>query len=568
MGLTFLIDYTTKEYFSKLVSNSLLTHADITLLCLDCIQVCYRLKDLTTFYSQVGPFLRYSANHWTDHAIDCPEDEPAKRAAVAVLADTPLMNAVGMVLRRSNRKFYLHFATETGLYHLIPDLHDHSPHRLNKPDMHGITPLHLACIHRHKLVVRALLSIKEIDVNMIDKGGRSPLSFAAENGDIHIVRQLLDHGDVQVQHVNAALIFAAKKSQAEIVEVFLRYKGVDVNVIDTEGRSPLSIVAENGDIHIVRQLLDHSDVQVQHVNAALIFAVKKSQVEIVEVFLRYKGVDVNVIDTEGRSPLSFAAENGDIRIVRQLLDRGDLQVQQVNVALIFAARSGKVEIVEVFLRYKGVDVKESGTIALHAAACIGAVKVVEVLLKEEMIDINAKTKPSGPSPFLKGVKALNLGNDCSEYGYTALHFATSRDRPGVIQVLLTQRDVEVNARSNSGQTPLIIAAHAGQKNPVFLLLGHPKVDVHAEDDERRTALEWAKQRAYGRFEARYHGIDYDAVQSFLLDYLERSATAPVRAQSNSSGKKQRRNSFPRVTPSNQPIDKNARRSRKGCKTSE
>ena len=385
MGLTFLIDYTTKEYFSKLVSNSLLTHADITLLCLDYIR--YHLKkDWATVCRERPSFLDYSVNHWTDHAIDCPEDEPAKRAAVAFLADTPLMNAVGMVQLRNNRRFYLLFATETGLYHLIPDLHDHSPHRLNKPDIQGITPLHLACILRHKLVVRALLSIKEIDVNVIDTGGRSPLSFAAENGDIHIVRQLLDRSDVQVQHVN--------------------------------------------------------------------------------------------------------------------------------ITLIFAARAGQVEIVEVFLRYKGIDVKDAGTMALHEAARMGVVKVVEVLLKEEMIDINAKTRTSGPSPLLKEVKALKR-NNYSEYGYTALHFAASGKCSGVIRLLLAQRDVEVNARSNNGQTPLMIAAKEGQKDPVCILLGHPEVDVRAEDNERQTALEWAKKRKHSGYDR-----NYDPVQLLLLDYLE------------------------------------------------
>ena len=238
--------------------------------------------------------------------------------------------------------------------------------------------------------------------------------------------------------------------------------------------------------------------------------------------LSIKEIDVNVIDTGGRSPLSFAAENGDIHIVRQLLDRSDVQVQHVNIALIFAARAGQVEIVEVFLRYKGVDVKEAGTIALHEAARMGAVKVVEVLLKEEMIDINAKTKTSGSSPLSKGVEALER-NNYSEYGYTALHFAASRKSCSLIQVLLAQCDVEVNARSNSGQTPLMIAAQEGRKDSVCLLLGHPEVDVRAEDDERQTALEWAKKgkHCHNGFDAEDH--DYNAIQFLLVDYLERSA---------------------------------------------
>ena len=107
LGLTFLIDYTTKEYISKLVSNSLLTHGDITLLCLDCIRYHLHLKKGCAAGGIIlsAPFLGYSVDYWTDHAIDCPEDKPAKRAAVAVLADTPLMNAVGMVLHEETGDF-------------------------------------------------------------------------------------------------------------------------------------------------------------------------------------------------------------------------------------------------------------------------------------------------------------------------------------------------------------------------------------------------------------------------------------------------------------------------------
>jgi ankyrin repeat protein len=52
-------------------------------------------------------------------------------------------------------------------------------------------------------------------------------------------------------------------------------------------------------------------------------------------------------------------------------------------------------------------------------------------------------------------------------------------------------DIDINVRSNYGQTALSIAAERGYIDIVTLLLSHPSIDVNAQDLDRQTALGWA-----------------------------------------------------------------------------
>jgi ankyrin repeat protein len=52
------------------------------------------------------------------------------------------------------------------------------------------TTKHLAAENGHEGVVRFMLALDCIDAELMDSEGRTPLSFAAENGHEAIVRQL------------------------------------------------------------------------------------------------------------------------------------------------------------------------------------------------------------------------------------------------------------------------------------------------------------------------------------------------------------------------------------------
>ncbi|KAF8463355.1 ankyrin repeat-containing domain protein, partial [Kalaharituber pfeilii] len=79
----------------------------------------------------------------------------------------------------------------------------------------GKTPLHYAAeVHNNESTVRLLLDHSDIDINLADKDGKTPLHCAVERRSKSTVRLLLDHSDI------------------------------DINLADKDGKTPLHYAAE------------------------------------------------------------------------------------------------------------------------------------------------------------------------------------------------------------------------------------------------------------------------------------------------------------------------------------
>jgi ankyrin repeat protein len=72
-----------------------------------------------------------------------------------------------------------------------------------------------------------------------------------------------------------------------------------------------------------------------------------------------------------------------------------------------------------------------------------------------------------------------------------------------VQVLLA-KGADVNARDNTGGTPLILAAFEGRTNAVQILLAHG-ADVNAKDNKGETALMAAKRGGTALMAAKTEG---------------------------------------------------------------
>ena len=88
--------------------------------------------------------------------------------------------------------------------------------------------------------------------------GAQPLHFAAANGDVELVKLLLDRGakvNAATQDGWTALHFASLRGDEGLVELLLD-RGVDVGMKTTSGVSALSIATSEGARAIVELLLD------------------------------------------------------------------------------------------------------------------------------------------------------------------------------------------------------------------------------------------------------------------------------------------------------------------------
>ncbi|RYP32296.1 hypothetical protein DL767_005271 [Monosporascus sp. MG133] len=76
-------------------------------------------------------------------------------------------------------------------------------------------------------------------------------------------------------------------------------------------------------------------------------------------------------------------------------------------------------------------------------------------------------------------------------GYTPLFWAAENGHEAMVKLLLSTGKVDPDAKNNSGRTPLILAVKNGDEAMIKLLLDTGKVDPDAKDDSGRTPLSLA-----------------------------------------------------------------------------
>jgi ankyrin repeat protein len=86
---------------------------------------------------------------------------------------------------------------------------------------------------------------------------------------------------------------------------------------------------------------------------------------------------------------------------------------------------------------------------------------------------------------------VNLGNVAT--GVSPLFIAAQEDRDGVIEALLSVKDIDVNQKDNTGGTPLIKACEQGSDRTVKLLLRMDGVDVNCKLQDGSTAFSIAER---------------------------------------------------------------------------
>ena len=132
----------------------------------------------------------------------------------------------------------------------------------------------------------------------------------------------------------------------------------------------------------------------------------------------------------------------------------------------------------------------------------GHVDIVRILVNHKA-NVNAKTD-SGDTPLTLAVRhgcdsvvhALSDYN-CEVYAkdkndYTALlHLSCERGYVGLVRTLVTERKADVNARTDSGNTPLIIAVNSININVVHALLSDSQCLVDAKGQDGYTALHYS-----------------------------------------------------------------------------
>jgi ankyrin repeat protein len=163
------------------------------------------------------------------------------------------------------------------------------------------------------------------DVNELDADGRTPVLLATRGNHVDAVRVLVEAGadvDIRDNRLDNPFLYAGAEGLLDIVRLMID-AGADPALTNRFGGTALIPASERGHVAVVQELLDHSDVDVDHVNnlgwTALLEAIVLSNGDaphqaIVRLLVDH-GADITIADKDGVTPLEHARSRGFREIV-------------------------------------------------------------------------------------------------------------------------------------------------------------------------------------------------------------------------------------------------------------
>uniref|UniRef100_A0A8B9L8H7 Ankyrin 3 n=1 Tax=Astyanax mexicanus TaxID=7994 RepID=A0A8B9L8H7_ASTMX len=267
---------------------------------------------------------------------------------------------------------------------------------------------------------------------------------------------------------NASYLRAARSGNLEKALDYLK-SGVDINICNQNGLNALHLASKEGHVEVVTQLIKMGatvDAATKKGNTALHIASLAGQSDVVKELVT-NGANVNAQSQNGFTPLYMAAQENHLDVVRYLLDNGSSQsiaTEDGFTPLAVALQQGHDQVVSLLLEN---DTKGKVRLpALHIAARKDDTKAAALLLQN---DHNAD------------VESKMMVNRTTESGFTPLHIAAHYGNINVATLLLN-RGAAVDFKARNDITPLHVASKRGNSNMVKLLLERgARIDAKTKD---------------------------------------------------------------------------------------
>lgn len=378
-----------------------------------------------------------------------------------------------------------------------------SIHDLNE---RGNTALIIAASRAHGQYVCKILIDHKADINQPNHMGDTPLIVAARNKC-----GIPTTGNITVNHANhlgnTALIEAVIADSNEGVLSLLKLKA-DMSPRNKAGLNALDLAENKQHRKVFRTLLIHGlqnsvinpkDIP-EKLNEVLMSAVLDYDKEALKTLLSF-GAAIHYQNKEGNTPLHLAVQYKQSGIVHVLLNHEnmfdlDQENQLGQTALMLAKTSGQndiahsIEIKKLTLfkqQQKQLEFIFSSPLLCYSKDLLHIIHHYIHLINKELL--NAAI--SGDTLKLDLLLACGADvNETNESGNTALHLATWRGFPSIIEKLLNNK-AAINKINNKGNTALIEAIEFDTFNCANLLLEHGAA-LDLKNNDGHTALQLAK----------------------------------------------------------------------------
>lgn len=418
-----LVHYTAQQYFERTrnrwfpTAERDIATACVTYLSFDVFEsgFCKTIEELMARLRR-NPFYSYVAHNWGHHArnattlpqkvMDFLDCETKREASIQSLMSVNML---------------WHSAFTHGGIFLNFDHTQIVPRQM--------TALHLAAYFGLTEAIRVLI-IRGHPLDAHDRYRRTPLSLAAEQGHVTVVKQLLETGKIEP------------------------------NLRDAEGRTPLSWAASSGHVEVVRQLMAADEE-----------------------------VNLNCKDSiQDWTPLVAAVMIWVSSAFHLLLMMAQL-LQLLNTAIRLLSLPSTLDPDEIDQSFQ--DLSRWSQLSRFTA-------VIKPPVARLFIAIAYKMQLFATVPFwLTVVLPIRLigGRDASG-AWTPLSWAASHGHEAVVRLLLATDGVDPICRDYKGQTPLALAAKGGHDTVIKLLLAKNSVDPDSKDSYGRTPLMHAAARGH------------------------------------------------------------------------
>src|SRR5690606_142918 len=290
-------------------------------------------------------------------------------------------------------------------------------------------------------------------ITQANRGGFDPTTFAifSENPTTTIEHLIAQGNDVNKRtHDSRTYIFwAASRGNLEIMELLVE-SGARTDLKDSHGYSLAQFTAASGqDNPKVYDFLIKNGADLKNEkdhdgrNILLVAAPRIKNLDLIDYFVS-KGLDVNATDTHGNGIFSYAAQGGNIDVLKALVARGVSTKENPTTkenAILFASRGGRGSSngIQVFKYLEGLGINPNVTSAQ------GITPLHNVARSSENLEIYDYFINKGVDP-----------NAIDNNGNTAVLNAASRNKLGVLKYLVEKSD-DINHVNQDGLSVLSIA---------------------------------------------------------------------------------------------------------------
>ena len=350
----------------------------------------------------------------------------------------------------------------------------------------------------------------------INRKEKTPLFIAIQKKNKSIVKLLLKHENV---YINEYSFFYEYYSFKAI------YEGDEESLVTKtkSSKTALDLAIKNGSIEIIQILLADKDIDINFestINKYIQYYYKKEVVNDIEV-LNSKG-------TTTRTPLFYAVEKKNYDIVELLLKQPEIDVNYQSriydideLMNTICDRFGYKEYIYETAKDEKL-IKNSDQEPLSLAFEQGNDKIIDLLLNNPNIELDLdyflpivvhKGKIKTIQVLLdKGLIGIN---DVVIQDQTLLHYAIQEGEKEIVKFLLNNPKIEINKANSKGDTPLFLAIEYELADIVEILLKHPKIDVNLHRN--------SKSPLHFAIENRYDEITYLLLKSQEIDVNRRTS---------------------------------------------